>query len=57
MILKTNKNNNKSEEQPIRKRQVNQHLQQNSKKTLTNEKILPSEKINGNKHKMKKTTG
>ena len=50
-------NNNKSEEQPIRKRQVNQHLQQNSKKTLTNEKILPSEKINGNKHKMKKTTG
>ena len=57
MILKTNKNNNKSEEQPIRKRQVNQHLQQNSKKTLTNEKILPSEKINRNKHKMKKTTG
>ena len=57
MILKTNKNNNKSEEHPIRKRQVNQHLQQNSKKTLTNEKILPSEKINGNKHKMKKTTG
>ena len=57
MILKTNKNNNKSEEQPIRKRQVNQHLQQNSKKTLTNEKTLPSEKANGNKYKMKKTTG
>ena len=57
MILKTNKNNNKSEEHPIRKRQVNQHLQQNSKKTLTNEKTLPTEKANRNKHKMKKTTG
>ena len=50
-------NNNKSEEQPIRERQVNQHLQQNSRKTLTNEKTLPSEKTNENKHKMKKTTG